>query len=69
MDKGELGKKIKELREGKGYSLRKFEELAGISTKNIGNIEKGKTDPQISTVKRILTALGYELKITEKTAK
>lgn len=65
----DIGQTISEIRKKKNITFRCLSEESGISTKNIGNIEKGKTDPQISTVKRILTALGYELKIIEKTAK
>ena len=62
----DIGQRISEIRKQKGITFRYLSEESGISTKNIGNIEKGKTDPQISTVKRILCVLGYHLEIIEK---
>lgn len=53
---------IKRAREAKGLSLRKLSELTGIAPANLCKIEKGETDPRLSTMKTICEALGLTIK-------
>lgn len=53
--------KIWELRTSKGYSLRQLEQLSGVSKTEINDIENGKTNPTIETLKLIAKALEVEL--------
>lgn len=68
MEKSEIlksvGKKIKELREAKGFSqVDLVGEIEGnIDTTNISRIESGRTNPTLYTLYRIAKALDVELK-------
>lgn len=53
--------KIRELRNIKGYSLRQLEQLSGVSKTEINDIENGKINPTIETLKLIAKALEVEL--------
>ena len=57
----ELGARIKSRREKKGLSLRKFADLADIDFSQLHKIEKGESNPSISTVKIIADALGMKI--------
>lgn len=59
----EIAGKIIEARQSKELTQRALEELSGVRQPVIARIEKGNTDPQISTVLRILKPLGYTLAI------
>lgn len=48
---------IYELRNRKNISLRKLEELSGVSRSTINNIENGKYDPSVKTLCLIAGAL------------
>lgn len=52
-----IGKRIKELREGNGYSVRKLALLAGMEHQQILAIEKGDTDIRMSTLVKLSNAL------------
>lgn len=52
-----IGKRIKELREGKGYSVRKLALLADMEHQQILAIEKGDTDFRLSTLVKLSNAL------------
>ena len=54
---------IKKAREAKGITLRQLSELTGIDNANLSNIERGKIDPRLSTVKTICKALGLTIEI------
>ena len=57
----ELGLRIKSRREKKGLSLRKFADLADIDFSQLHKIEKGESNPSISTVKVIADALNIKI--------
>lgn len=57
-----IGELIK-AREEKGISQRKLEELSGVRQPIISRLEHGTTDPQISTLLKILAPLGKTLAI------
>ncbi len=52
---------LKEWRERRGWSLRQLGERSGVSFANISNIETGKLDPRLSTLKRLARALGISV--------
>lgn len=60
LDKAELGKRIKGVRESKHLTLKNIEAAAGISATHISEIERGKTSPTLGALIRISKALGKE---------
>ena len=54
---------IKKKREAKGITLRQLSELTGIAPANLCKIERGETDPRLSTIKTISEALGLTIEI------
>jgi predicted transcriptional regulator len=61
--KVQIAGKIIEARRSKALTQRALEELSGVRQPVIARIEKGNTDPQVTTVLRILKPLGYTLAI------
>ena len=57
---------IIEARNSKGVSQRELEVLSGVRQPIIARVEGGKTDPQLSTLLKILGALGKRLAIVPK---
>lgn len=53
--------KVWELRTSKGYTLRKLEELSGVSKTEINDIENGKANPTVATLLLLAAGLGVEL--------
>ncbi|UCG51667.1 MAG: helix-turn-helix transcriptional regulator [Candidatus Latescibacterota bacterium] len=60
LDKSELGKRIKRVREGKHLTLKNIEAAASISATHISEIERGKTSPTLGALIRISKALGKD---------
>ena len=58
-----IGKLI-ETREEKGLSQRGLAELSGINQPQIARLERMKGSPQLDTLFKVLTTLGYTLSIT-----
>lgn len=56
-----IGERLATLRMGLGLSIRGLAEKAGISASVISQIERNKTEPSISTLKRLAAALGTEI--------
>lgn len=50
-------------REEEGITQKQLEELSGIKQPVISRMEKGTTDPQLSTVLKLLTSLGKTIQI------
>lgn len=48
---------IREKREEKGYTIDKLAKLAGMSKGHLSRIERGETDPTITTLSRVAIAL------------
>lgn len=48
-----LGRKIQELREGKGYSQEKLAYIASMDRVSIGYIEQGRRTPKLSTLYKL----------------
>jgi transcriptional regulator with XRE-family HTH domain len=60
LDKAELGKRIKRIRESKHLTLKNIEAAASISATHISEIERGKTSPTLGALVRISKALGKD---------
>ena len=57
-----IGELIK-ARDEKGISQKKLEELSGVKQPVIARMEKGKTNPQLDTILKVLAPLGKTLAI------
>ena len=61
--KVELAGKLIEAREKKGITQRRLAEMSGLKQPAIARLEKMSTMPQIDTLIKVLTPLGYKLAI------
>lgn len=59
----ELIGKIIELREAKGMTQQNLADISGVKQSSIARLEKFKTTPQIDTLFKLLTPMGYKLAI------
>lgn len=59
--KTELGERIRKLREAKKFGVREFALLADIEHHQLINIEKGRVDMRISTLRKIAGSLSMTL--------
>lgn len=57
----DIGKKIKELREARNLNIKKLSELVECTPSLISQLERGKTDPSISMLKKIAEALSVNI--------
>lgn len=55
-----FGKYIRTLRQYKNLTLEALAELCDMSSKGIDNIELGKADPHLSTVRKLAAALDID---------
>lgn len=53
-----FGKRVRELREAKGWTLGTLGEAARMNELQVGHIERGASDPKLSTILRLAQALG-----------
>lgn len=66
MDKKEdMIKTLIRIREEQGVSQRQLAEMTGIKQPAIARLESGRAVPNIVTLKRLLTPLGYTLTISQ----
>lgn len=56
-----LGKNLKQIRTQKGMTQGDIVRALGVSRSFVSNIENGKTNPTLSTIKRIADALGVSV--------
>lgn len=56
-----VGARLRELRGARGLSLRALAEASGVTASALSQIENGKNSPSVSTLKKILAALGSTL--------
>ena len=56
-----LGAHLKMLRETKGYTLKQVSEISGLSIGFISQVERGQTDPSLSSLKKLAGAVGVKL--------
>ena len=61
MEKIEIGKKIKEIRENKGISLQELSKLTGFSSAILSQIENHLESPSLGTLFKIAKALGVDI--------
>ena len=57
----DLGPRLRALRAGRGLSLRTAAAMAGVTPGALSQIENGRNSPSVSTLKKILGALGTSL--------
>lgn len=53
-----LGKRLRELRTVKGWTLEELAEAARMNELQAGHIERGATDPKLSTIRKLARAYG-----------
>ena len=53
-----LGKNVRRLREGKGWSQEDYADRAGIHRTYVSDIERGKRNPTITVVEKLAAPLG-----------
>lgn len=58
----QIGQRIHELRRSRGLSGKELAARAGISAQSLSRIENGRHDVVLTTLQRILTAMGYSLR-------
>ena len=59
----ELRAELIKARKEKGISQKKLEKLSGVKQPVIARMETGDTNPQLSTILKVLAPLGYKLAI------
>ena len=52
-----VGRRLRELRTSKGYSLRALAERSGLNVNTLSLVEKGKSSPSVSTLQQLALAL------------
>jgi transcriptional regulator with XRE-family HTH domain len=60
-DETSIGSRVASLRKAHGYSIRALATRASVSASLISDVERGKVEPSISTLKRVASALGTTL--------
>ena len=60
-----IGKRIAEIRQAKGLSIRQLADLCGVSAQNITKIEHGRYNVSIDILGKICDALGYHVDIKQ----
>lgn len=58
-----IGRRIAEIRQEKGLSIRQLADMSGVNFANIYKIENGKYNVSIDILGKICNALGVEIKI------
>ena len=61
-----IGKRIAEIRQAKGLSIRQLADASGVNFANIYKIENGKYNVSIDILGKICDVLGCQIKIEEK---
>lgn len=59
----ELIGKLIEIREASGLSQKRLAEMAGVKQSAVSRLEKMRSTPQIDTLFKVLTPMGYKLAI------
>ena len=52
-----FGQHLRDLREERGWTLEQFADAAGMNELQIGHIERGASDPKLSTILKLAKAL------------
>ncbi len=53
-----LGRRIRDLRKGRGLTIERLAEIAHVGEKYLGDIERGKENPTVATLDKLSRALG-----------
>ena len=53
-----FGKRVRRLREAKGWTIEQMGEAAGMNELQVGHIERGASDPKLSTILKLAKGLG-----------
>lgn len=61
-----IGKRIAEIRQAKGLSIRQLAEASGVNFANIYKIENGKYNVSIDILGKVCEALGCRIDIVEE---
>jgi transcriptional regulator with XRE-family HTH domain len=61
LDHPDVGARIRELREARGYSLRALADRSGLSLNAISRIERGESSPTVSSLQRLATTLSVPI--------
>lgn len=61
-----IGKRIAEIRQAKGLSIRQLAEASGVNFANIYKIENGKYNVSIDILGKICEALGCRIDVVEE---
>ena len=57
----DLGRRIREERQGRQWTLEQFSEKTGLSKSFLSQIERGNTEPSITSLKKIAAQFGYSV--------
>ncbi len=57
----DVGSRLRELRQERGFSLRTLARASGLSTNALSMIERSRTSPSVSTLYKIAEALGVPI--------
>lgn len=57
----DLGQRIREERQGRQWTLEQFSEKTGLSKSFLSQIERGNTEPSITSLKKIAAQFGYSV--------
>ena len=52
-------------RKKRRLTMRKLEQLSGVTSTQINNIEKGKNNPTIGTYVRLLNAMDFDIEVID----
>lgn len=63
-----IGKRVAEIRQAKGLSIRQLADLCGVSSQNITKIEHGRYNVSVDILGKICDALGRKIEIVKKEA-
>lgn len=61
----DIGKRVAEIRQNKGLSIRQLAELCGVTAQNITKIEHGKYNVSVDILGKICEALGCRIDLIE----
>jgi transcriptional regulator with XRE-family HTH domain len=56
-----VGRRIRDLRKGRGLTIERLAEIAHVGEKYLGDIERGKENPTIATLDKISRGLGVAI--------
>jgi transcriptional regulator with XRE-family HTH domain len=56
-----FGKRVRELREARGWTQERLAEAAEINWLQVGHIERGASDPKLSTIRKLANALDVKI--------